>query len=1594
MNLFSYNENRDAYATIRGFVYQVDITIDKWLDLSDNGQLYLECGEDIDEVKGDIRLLGQVKHNDKNTFTINTESFVETLSNFRKHRMDNPTLKLQLQYITNAHIRCEKTALFDDGKSKTRTKALDVWVEIGKTTILTPVLQEKIEIIRKQILKTVTNLCSKVVPDSPDRSRQKDDSDKKNYQAFKEFLEKVGSDDWFAFIQAVTLDCGKTPADGYSKALQDKIQQKYPKVHAENFYEQLFTFVFKKLTNKESKMLDCQQLADRLQRHQENRFDDGFKSLLYHTKLIINELSDLTSKADAIKKDTTKTKKGVKKLLKKEVISLKQALVALNTDYNSIRKQRRTFAQLPNSHLMRQEVDRVIDLLQGKVAPNELLVPVVIAGAAGMGKSVITTDLLDKLSQMGYICLSLKCDLLDDVKDEITLRQRLNIKYDFFELFKVLNDNNLKVIILIDQLDAVSESLLTDRSIANFYYDWIHKLLKNLNVQVVVTCRDYDLQKDDLLGKFNQGRNVVPVKALQASEITQILALLEIDYNSLKPALQKLLATPLHLDIFCCIAGNMDKIHWQDIQSINNLYDKLWEQRIETLKGGLSEKAKVVLYRLAQDFFKNQKLVGSEKKYRNVNNLTIKALETNNLLIINDKNIQFFHQTFFDYVFARSFVEDDKNRLTQVLRDKSKQNLFVRSAVRYVLAYLRDYDKHLYCEEIETFLSQSEQFRFHLQILAIEQLARLVDPNDDELKLVEKWILPNNVFKGVFSEYVNNVAWFRLLEDYFLNQLKVDSKNIGILYDVLPRVVKLDSDLVFDFIEKLVQEKLVDSDSLLFLLEQVKFYESDRIFDIFDSNCGLNWERTFFLEKVVHIKSDWVMKKLWEHAEDWLKQNTVNRRHIYERYDYFTTNETVKDIWAKLVQIHPKKAYLLTKRLLYHFVFQTRIKDNRFYNDMSFYHYMVIPSRQDDDGSNFFLFKILKNYLIQQFQTGDKNWVRQEITIFLRKNSVACIGLGLEIMDEIGNELADLLYKRLLQNSYVPQFQSETNSNIKYLTRLLLGRFFACYTYEQKQQLVLRIVNFIITANDKYYFKSKVNINGITHLFYDSYKTISVIDEMERNKHPLLKQIYQEWHRKFGDIQNQKPSADMKRSVVSSISEDRFVKMSFNALKKSMHGIKKYDNYILWLDEIQVNQRDHSKMFAKSVAANYNRYLPLLIEILPDREIPDIYKYDSLDAIIEKANKDTSNIIFNKIVLDLYLLYIDNECINQNIILLCRHAETLNIKDIRIVVFLEKIATTSDTDFTYEIDNADFLKAQFNSLEGAAISALFSYLKLPNVVERVFTICEIFAKKQILSLNIVILEKIAYLLNYDVLRTLQLFSSLVNNTTPIALLNNAIPSLQYLVRHDFQRFIPIIKRILIENTPQFRERQFIEPLVVNAALYYEYSGADELLDLAVKRQYSVISYAIKIIEETNKWQKSAAFIQKSFDLVMDDNKNAYVSLLRTAKGKYLERWYPILITMLQKRPDIVKQIYWIDYLEYCDPKHYKKCVELLGYFHKIDSYQYIRKGSHAQLIGKLYKIAESKGDSNCAQELLDIYDEILKNPIIRGREKFDILNDY
>ncbi len=113
---FSPTRDREACSAIRGYVYQIDRTIDRWLNLSSDQRLELERGEDIDIVgqcmlvddsSRETRLLEQVKHRERR-ITLRTDCALEALANFHDHCASNPQLDLRFCFVTNATIGREQ----------------------------------------------------------------------------------------------------------------------------------------------------------------------------------------------------------------------------------------------------------------------------------------------------------------------------------------------------------------------------------------------------------------------------------------------------------------------------------------------------------------------------------------------------------------------------------------------------------------------------------------------------------------------------------------------------------------------------------------------------------------------------------------------------------------------------------------------------------------------------------------------------------------------------------------------------------------------------------------------------------------------------------------------------------------------------------------------------------------------------------------------------------------------------------------------------------------------------------------------------------------------------------------------------------------------------------------------------------------------------------------------------------------------------------------------------------------------------------------------------------------------------------------------
>lgn len=107
----------DAYATIAGFVFQVNLTILHWLQLSDREYLELEAGEDIDivrqaadesEFEPERSLLQPKHHGPGGSVTLRSRDSLESIANFCYHRETYPDWRLRFRFITTLPVGMEQ----------------------------------------------------------------------------------------------------------------------------------------------------------------------------------------------------------------------------------------------------------------------------------------------------------------------------------------------------------------------------------------------------------------------------------------------------------------------------------------------------------------------------------------------------------------------------------------------------------------------------------------------------------------------------------------------------------------------------------------------------------------------------------------------------------------------------------------------------------------------------------------------------------------------------------------------------------------------------------------------------------------------------------------------------------------------------------------------------------------------------------------------------------------------------------------------------------------------------------------------------------------------------------------------------------------------------------------------------------------------------------------------------------------------------------------------------------------------------------------------------------------------------------------------
>jgi len=281
-------------------VYQVELSIARWLDVQPGEQLELERGEDIDLVSGAVtargeeqeRILEQVKHLESVAVTVRSAQVLASLANFHAHRVTNPSISLRLRFTTNAGRGRERDSSFQAG-----TRGLDVWEAISQGTLQELPLGVALAGIRSLLL-------TDHIPDGFPETI---------WRPFQTFVSEASDEELSHFIKACEWSTGTTEALDLQPLLQQRLRNEYRIVddqQAEELYARLFLYVFRLLSQQGRKLLTVEERERQLAMPTLSANDHAVLELLkdMHRKLE-ERVSELEQRVDT---------QGLQQLLQEE----------------------------------------------------------------------------------------------------------------------------------------------------------------------------------------------------------------------------------------------------------------------------------------------------------------------------------------------------------------------------------------------------------------------------------------------------------------------------------------------------------------------------------------------------------------------------------------------------------------------------------------------------------------------------------------------------------------------------------------------------------------------------------------------------------------------------------------------------------------------------------------------------------------------------------------------------------------------------------------------------------------------------------------------------------------------------------------------------------------------------------------------------------------------------------------------------------------------------------------------------------------------------------------------------------------------------
>lgn len=415
------------------------------------------------------------------------------------------------------------------------------------------------------------------------------------------------------------------------------------------------------------------------------------------------------------------------------------------------RQQRRVRGTAPEFGLVpRPEVQRIIDDL----VDSERTRVVVVDAPAGYGKSAVVAEVATALDELGWFVAVARMDVGTAVPTSDRLGEQMGLSDSPSVLLAGVTEG-APGLLVVDQLDAVS--LFSGRMPDSF--DAVEEVLEEIgrapNLKVLLVVRSVDLKNDQRLRSLVRSESAASRHTLERLDVDLVRQHLA-HHGVYVPSDEtlELLRTPLHLSVYGRLSNEARELPYRTLQ---DLYHQLtpevrrravarathldWQGITSFLVETMSGNETLTVPRAALDRFPAEELA---------------ALESEDLLVGDEAGVAFFHESYFDYLFARAFVEGGGD--LHAFLASTGQFLFRRSQTRQVLEYLAATDRSRF-REVAAQLLSSPHIRSHLKHVVVSVLRQL-NPDPEDWVEVEEIAWSEDAIGPHLLALLSDPRWF------------------------------------------------------------------------------------------------------------------------------------------------------------------------------------------------------------------------------------------------------------------------------------------------------------------------------------------------------------------------------------------------------------------------------------------------------------------------------------------------------------------------------------------------------------------------------------------------------------------------------------------------------------------------------------------------------------------------------------------------------------------------------------------------------------------------------------------------------------------